>query len=184
MEQIYIHNQLQMKKMIRLSLLLVLISGIIYYVWPQEQLVKNQRIDKIVVNKTDRQMIVYYKNEEIARYTVSLGSKKWPSPKWGPFLNHDDGPKNRFGDAKTPEGEYRLSPSHGKYQPALKLNYEDIYPGQGGGILIHGPNQMNKFAGKFMRWVDWTDGCIALTESEMKEIYNAVKPNCYIQINH
>ena len=43
---------------------------------------------------------------------------------------------------------------------------------------------MNKFAGKFMRWVDWTDGCIALTESEMKEIYNAVKPNCYIQINH
>ena len=78
MEQIYIHNQLQMKKMIRLSLLLVLISGIIYYVWPQEQLVKNQRLDKIVVNKTDRQMIVYYKNEEIARYTVSLGSKKWP----------------------------------------------------------------------------------------------------------
>ena len=173
-----------MKKIIRYTLLFTIILGIVYYVWPENKLEQNQRIDKIVVNKYDREMIVYNRNQEIARYTVSLGSIKWPSEKWGPILNHDGGPKQKMGDAKTPEGIYRLSPNPGKYQPALRINFEDIHPRSGGAILIHGPSPTNKWAGKFLRWIDWTDGCIALTETEMKEIYETVIKNCTIEINH
>ena len=78
-----------MKKIIRYSLISTIILGIVYYVWPENKLEQNQRIDKIVVNKHDREMIVYNRNQEIARYTVSLGSIKWPSEKWGPILSHD-----------------------------------------------------------------------------------------------
>lgn len=173
-----------MKKIIKYTLVFTIILGIIYYVWPENKLEHNQRIDKIVVNKHDREMIVYNRSQETARYTVSLGSIKWPSEKWGPILSHDGGPKKKSGDTKTPEGIYTLSPNHGKYQPALRINFEDIHPHSGGAILIHGPNPTNKWAGKFLRWIDWTDGCIALTETEMKEIYNAVIKNCPIEINH
>ena len=77
-----------MKKIIRYSLISTIILGIVYYVWPENKLEQNRRIDKIVVNKHDREMIVYNRNQEIARYTVSLGSIKWPSEKWGPILSH------------------------------------------------------------------------------------------------
>lgn len=173
-----------MKKIIKYTLVFTIILGIVYYVWPENKLEQNQRIDKIVVNKHDREMIVYNRNQEIARYTVSLGSIKWPSEKWGPILSHNDGPKLKSGDAKTPEGIYKLSPNFGKYQPALRINFEDIHLRSGGAILIHGPSPTNKWAGKFLRWIDWTDGCIALTETEIKEIYNAVIKNCPIEINH
>jgi len=174
----------RMKKIIKYSLLTIFIISLVYYFLPEDKLVPGQKIDRIIVNKGDREMIVYFHKEEIARYAVSLGSKKWPFPEWGPILTHDEGPKNAHGDAKTPEGEYSLTPNPGeKYQPALTLNYEKKYPKKGCCILIHGPNSKNKWAGKFMRWVDWTDGCIALTETEMKEIYEAVTPNCFIEIN-
>ena len=64
-----------MRKIIRYILLFTIILGIVYYVWPENKLEPKQRIDKIVVNKHDREMIVFNRNLEVARYSICKSLK-------------------------------------------------------------------------------------------------------------
>ena len=50
-------------------------------------------------------------------------------------------------------------------------------------MKIHGLLNGLGFIGKFHRWFDWTSGCIAVTDEEIDELYNAVKINTQIEIN-
>ena len=171
-----------MKKIIRYSLLGLLMALTIYYFWPENQLTPGQKIDKLVVNKEQHTMDVYFKEELIASYNISLGSYKWPHAKYGPFFSHPIGKKTLEGDRKTPEGTYVARwYSQGKYKPSLLLNYGCSNCDEGGNILLHGPKV--PLIGKVQRWVDWTEGCIALTQTEIEEIYNAVDYKCKIIIN-
>ena len=126
----------------------------------------------VVVHKSQRTMELWSSGETVARFRVALG--------FNPV-----GPKEYEGDGRTPEGVYtiikRNANSH--YFRALQLDYPNaadmaaakargLTPG--GLIMIHGlPN------GKSAERVghpgrDWTDGCIALTDDEMQQVWDKV----------
>jgi murein L,D-transpeptidase YafK len=171
-----------MKKVIRYILLGLLIALPIYYFWPENQLTPGQKIDRMVINKEQRTLEVFFKGELLASYNISLGSNKWPHSKFGPVFSHPVGKKTIKGDMKTPEGFYIANKySKGNYKPSLKINYGCDTCKKGGNILLHGPKV--PWIGKFQRWADWTDGCIALTQTEIEEIYAALGNSCPIEIN-
>ncbi|MFM7681284.1 MAG: murein L,D-transpeptidase family protein [Bacteroidota bacterium] len=181
-----------MKKLFRYSLYSIILFLLVYYFWPESQLQEGQKVDKIVVYKFRREMILLYKNEQLATYKVSLGSKKWPSQKLGLPYHHPVEKKQFKDDNKTPEGEYKIDYfGKGKYQPSMHISYPNSFDkinakrkgkNVGGGILIHGLKPNYGWVGKFHRWVDWTDGCIAVTNDEIVEISVAIHQGCKIII--
>lgn len=128
--------------------------------------------DRILVDKSDRLLILYRGNEEIARYkNIHFGDAP-------------DGHKQFEGDERTPEGSYIIddrNPSS-SYHLSLRISYpneRDIAYAQqrgksaGGNIFIHG--QPNGYDGSPISR-DWTDGCIALSNAEIQQIWDVV-PN-------
>ncbi len=128
--------------------------------------------DLVIVRKSLRKMTLYQNGMEIKSYRVSLG---------GNPIGH----KQKEGDSKTPEGKYILdwrNPNSSYYlsihvsypnrEDKIKANKNKVSPG--GDIMIHGqPN--------WLSWIqylglgsDWTDGCIAVTNVEMDEIWQSV----------
>jgi murein L,D-transpeptidase YafK len=163
-------------------LFLLTVMLVAYYLWPEKKIDKGTLVDLIKVEKTLRKMTLVFKGKELACYTISLGGPP-------PFYHHPKGPKTAEGDYKTPEGNYIIDSKkiHSLYHRSLHINYPNRTDKKlshtGGGILIHGLNkEKNQFLGKFMRWIDWTKGCIAVTNSEIEEIYMTVPIGCNIQI--
>jgi len=137
-------------------------------------------IDKVFVDKSDRILQLLSGDKVIKSYRIALGD----SP-----VGH----KQQQGDERTPVGVYTLD-----YKNENSIAHRSIhisYPNAadkararsrginpGGDIMIHG--QMNGFG--HLAWMnqqrDWTDGCIAVTDSEMDEIMGAVKVGTSIEI--
>jgi murein L,D-transpeptidase YafK len=177
------------KRIIKIVLFIVVIlTFVLYYFWPEGKLTKDQKFNKIIVYKSRREMMLYYNDALIASYNISLGGKKWPHPKFGPIFTHQLGKKTQLGDCKTPEGLYEVKKyGLGKYNPSLYIHYPNQQDKKnhftGNSILIHGLNPSFGWLGKFHRWVDWTDGCIAVTDIEMEEINRSIVSPCTILIN-
>ena len=121
-------------------------------------------------------------DEIVKTYKISLGK-------------NPVGTKVKSGDNKTPEGNYtiELHNPKSKFHLSLRISYpnaEQIEAAKegnyepGGDIMIHGyPNKKSPFLFKFKhRWKDWTAGCIAVTNDEIEEIYDAVKDGAQITI--
>lgn len=125
-------------------------------------------------------MMLMYGPEVLKTYKVSLGSEPV-------------GPKQRQGDHKTPEGAYTLDRRNprSRFYRSLHVSYptpeqraEAAKSGAdpGGDIMIHGlPNGFG-WLGSLHRTMDWTDGCIAVTDQEMDEIWRAVDDGTPIEI--
>ena len=139
-------------------------------------------IDNILVEKAKRQMQLCNGENIVKTYRISLGK-------------NPVGAKVKSGDNRTPEGSYTIERHNpkSKYHLALKISYPNeaqIKAAQegnyepGGDIMIHGfPNKKSAFLFKFKhRWKDWTAGCIAVTNGEIEEIYDAVKDGTPITI--
>ena len=136
--------------------------------------------DRVVVYKGDRKMLLLSGDSILRTYKISLG------------LN-PVGHKERAGDFRTPEGRYRLSRRNPRSDFFLSIQVS--YPNEadvkharrngwdsGGSIMIHGlPNQLKHSPGYYAR-SDWTDGCIAVTNSDMLEIWLLVADNAPIEI--
>lgn len=125
--------------------------------------------DAIVVRKSERSLLLMRDGEVIGRYRISLGLDP-------------DGPKQREGDFRTPEGRYRLIRRNARSDFFLSIQIS--YPNQqdtararrqgwapGGQIMIHGAPNRPKFPAEYYEQRDWTDGCIAVTNSDMVEIW-------------
>ncbi len=140
--------------------------------------------DLIVVGKSDRKMILFKDGKALKQYHVSLGF----SP---------NGKKQQMGDGKTPEGRYEIELKNGNsaYHLALKVSYpnkEDIKNARargvnpGGDIMIHGfPNDVesNILAQLVHRTLsNWTQGCVAVTNEEIEEIFPRVSEGTPIEI--
>ena len=138
--------------------------------------------DRIVVEKALRKMTLYYKNEVVAMYDISLG-----------FNPH--GNKEKQGDGRTPEGKYNISHKNekSKYHFSLQISYpnnQDILNARkkqvsvGGDIVIHGyPNAMPDWMGDmFLKNKDWTAGCIAVSNKEIEQIWSYVRLGTPIEI--
>ncbi len=128
----------------------------------------DQLADAVIVRKGERVMSLMQDGKEVARYKIRLGF----SP---------EGQKGQEGDGKTPEGTYRINRRNprSRFYLSIGLDYPNaeqkaqarrkgINPG--GDIFIHGQPNALRFLGLTLPF-DWTDGCIAVSNREMEEIY-------------
>ena len=106
---------------------------------------------------------------------------------------HPTGDKERIGDNRTPEGVFYidLRNAQSKFHKALHISYPDAAHAQrakamgvatGGDIMIHGLPPAYASLGAAHREFDWTNGCIAVTDEEIEEIWRAVPNGAAIQI--
>lgn len=138
------------------------------------------RATTILVEKQSRRMTLLHNRTPIKSYAISLGG----SPV---------GQKRQEGDGRTPEGAYKIDfkNQHSRFHLALRISYPEpadrdqakargVSPG--GDIMIHGlPNGLG-WLQKFHLWHDWTDGCIAVTNSEVEEIWSMVDVGTAVEI--
>jgi murein L,D-transpeptidase YafK len=137
-------------------------------------------VDKVVVFKADRKLELLQRGAIVRTYKIALG------------LN-PIGTKERSGDFRTPEGAYRLVRRNPRsdYFLSMQVSYpNDVdlkhakrnHWDTGGSIMIHGlPNQL-KHDPSYYESRDWTDGCIAVSNSDMLEIWLLVPDNAPIEI--
>ncbi len=136
--------------------------------------------NRIVIEKARHLMHVYHNKESIVTFRIALGREPV-------------GQKNCAGDQRTPEGLYTIT-EHKKdsgFYRALRISYpseKDIARAKskgcnpGGNIMIHGLKNGLGWAGRTHRTVDWTNGCIAITNQEMDILYNMVKDGATVEI--
>jgi murein L,D-transpeptidase YafK len=125
--------------------------------------------DRVVVRKSERRMYLMHGSTVLRSYRVALG------------LN-PVGPKEQEGDSRTPEGHYQLTRRNprSEYFLSIQVSYpndRDLQRARrnrltpGGAIMIHGlPNELRREPAYYEKR-DWTDGCIAVSDSDMLEIW-------------
>ncbi len=143
--------------------------------------VDHPNVDRIVILKKEHQMLLLSGDRVVRSYRVALGRGGL-------------GPKQRRGDGRTPEGTYTIdfrNPAS-RYYRALHLSYPDRSDAErarrlglnpGGDIEIHG-------VGAKYDWItpdqhhmtDWTEGCIAVTNREIDEIWSLVPDGTPVEV--
>jgi tetratricopeptide (TPR) repeat protein len=136
--------------------------------------------DRIVIEKKARRLQLLAKGEVLKTYKIALGG-------------NPNGPKVRQGDKKTPEGTYvidsRNKNSH--YHRSLHISYpnekdrkraEELGVSPGGDIMIHGIKKGFSWVGDAHTEVDWTQGCIAVTDQEIEEIARLTPNGTIVEI--
>jgi hypothetical protein len=136
--------------------------------------------DEVVVRKSERRLYLLHRGEVIRSYRVSLGLQP-------------QGAKERAGDFRTPEGHYQLTRrnSHSDYFLSIQVSYPNAddarrahghHQDPGGSIMIHGlPNNL-RHSPDYYTSADWTDGCIALSNSDMVEVWLMTQDNVRVEI--
>lgn len=137
-------------------------------------------VDSIVVEKKAHRLTLYRMGRPMRSYLVALGAEPAKD-------------KESAGDRRTPEGMFSIESrnSNSEYHLALRISYpdaahraraEELGVSPGGNIMIHGlPNGKGK-TGAYHRTRDWTNGCVALTDEEIEEIWNVVPIGTPVQI--
>jgi murein L,D-transpeptidase YafK len=136
--------------------------------------------DSLVLNKSRRELVVYYRGDPVHVYYVALGK----SPV---------GDKLRIGDNRTPEGLFYIEGRNpnSRYHLSLRISYPDathraraaklgVEPG--GDIMIHGLPEEQAAFGPAHRDYDWTNGCIAVTNKEIEELWRVIRDGTPIEI--
>ncbi|MGB6605549.1 MAG: L,D-transpeptidase family protein [Steroidobacteraceae bacterium] len=137
-------------------------------------------VDRVVVKKSERRLYLMGGGNIVRSYHVSLG------------LN-PIGQKERSGDFRTPEGSYRLEQRNERsdYFLSIKVSYPnetDLRRARthrwdsGGSIMIHGEPNFLKHDPDYYLHNDWTDGCIAVSNADMLEIWMLVPDGVPIDI--
>ena len=144
----------------------------------QPPLPAGTKADRLLVDKSERVLIAYAGNREIARYRNIR------------FGDAPTGHKQFEGDERTPEGRYIISGRNPKsaYHLSLRISYPNAADRAyakskgrppGGDIFIHG--QPNAWPGPPIAR-DWTDGCIALSNAEIRQLWDIVPDGIPITI--
>jgi hypothetical protein len=125
--------------------------------------------EKVLVDKSERKLVLLRRGRVIKEYPIKLGLN--------PF-----GHKQREGDFRTPEGKYELVARNprSEFFLSIKISYpnrEDAavaneagFP-PGGLIMIHGQPNVPKRPPEHYATRDWTDGCIALSNADMVDVW-------------
>jgi len=136
--------------------------------------------DKVLIEKKARRLTLFSQGQQIKAYKVALG-------------RNPVGLKEKEGDNKTPEGVYTIDSRNTKshYHLSLHISYpspQDIQRAKsqgvspGGNIMIHGLMNGFGWVGGFHRWLDWTKGCVAVTNPEIEEIARLVPNGTPVEI--
>jgi murein L,D-transpeptidase YafK len=145
-----------------------------------EPLADDLRADKIMVVKSAHTMSLLKGSQVFRTYRIALG-------------RNPVGAKTRHGDHKTPEGNYIVDAKKNKsrFHRALHISYpnqadrervqrDGVKPG--GEVEIHGVQNGLGWLGARHRRIDWTDGCIAVTNDEIDEIWKMVDVGTPVEI--
>lgn len=138
------------------------------------------RVDRIVVEKSKRTLTLMDGRKALKTYKVALGGQPV-------------GAKDRQGDHKTPEGLYSVDAKNpqSQFYKALHISYPSaadrgnarkLGVSPGGDVEIHGLGAKWGWIGAKHRLTDWTDGCIAVTNEEIDEIYPQIKVGTPVEI--
>ena len=136
--------------------------------------------DRVRVNKSERTLQLLRNGEVLRTYKVALGLRP-------------EGHKEFEGDFRTPEGVYHLSRRNpnSEYFLSIQIDYpneRDIARARrqglrpGGAIMIHGQPNMPRKPRDYYSNVDWTEGCIAVSNTDMVEIWLMTPPDTPIEI--
>jgi murein L,D-transpeptidase YafK len=140
----------------------------------------DERAIHILVEKSARQLSLLRDDAILKTYRIGLGSDPV-------------GPKSREGDNRAPEGIYAIDFKNdaSRFHLSLRDSYPDANDragataagvSPGGDIMIHGlPNGLG-WLGAALGAYDWTDGCIAVTNAEIEEIWSLVETGTSIEI--
>lgn len=135
--------------------------------------------DSIVVEKMKHVMTLFTDGKPVRTYRIALGKPK--------------GDKVTVGDGRTPEGLFHIDfrNAQSKYHKSLHISYPDVEhrkraialgTSPGGDIMIHGLPPAYADIGAAQSQYDWTEGCIAVTDAEIEEIWREVPNGAAIQI--
>lgn len=136
--------------------------------------------DLVVIEKGQRQMKLFAAGRQIARYYIALGQ-------------NPVGSKRCRGDNRTPEGTYSIvgrKPNSDFYR-ALRISYpseEDVARARqmgcdpGGDIMIHGLRPGSEENLLRHLYTDWTQGCVAVTNEEIEQIWSMVPDGTRVEI--
>lgn len=128
--------------------------------------------DSIVVEKKAHRLTLFHLGRPIRSYQIALGG-------------NPVGDKQYAGDRRTPEGVFSIEGRnpYSEYHLSLRISYPDVAHRRraealgvdpGGNIMIHGLPNGRGSVGAYHRTADWTNGCVALTDEEIEEIWSAV----------
>ncbi len=172
-----------LKTSVRAILVRILVVGIFLFIsLPFLSSAENASVgvDRVVVYKQERRLLLLSHGKEVRSYKVALGGEPV-------------GPKTQQGDHRTPEGLYLLDARtpHSHYYKAFHISYPNskdfavakkVGVSPGGDIMLHGLAKEYAWMGKAHLLHDWTDGCIAVTNEEMDEIWKLVRVGTPIEI--
>ena len=136
--------------------------------------------DRVLVQKAERKLQLLRNGEVLRTYKIALGLRP-------------EGHKEFEGDFRTPEGLYRLNRRNpnSEYFLSIQIDYpndRDIARARkqglrpGGAIMIHGQPNVPRKPRDYYSNVDWTEGCIAVSNSDMVEIWLMTPPDTPIEI--
>src|SRR6266852_2058790 len=161
--------------------LTVLMLGMTVTSWASDKSTTTQaKADRVVIVKSDHTLTLMSGGKVLKTYKVALG-------------RGGSAAKSQIGDRDTPEGEYVIDSKnpHSRFHRSLHISYpnardrerarkQDVSPG--GLIEIHGIEEKWAWVGSLHRAVDWTAGCIAVTNPEIEEIYKLVPIGTPVEI--
>ena len=137
-------------------------------------------VDRILIEKSARRLMLISQGEVIKTYKIALGGNPL-------------GPKERQGDNKTPEGVYVIDARNrdSRFHLSLHISYpnerdrdraRELGDSPGGDIMIHGVKNGFSWMGDAHAGVDWTKGCIAVTNEEIEEIARLAPNGTIVEI--
>lgn len=156
-----------------LILIILLTSSSVYSV-------SSQKADEVLVIKSERRLYLINNGKTFATYKVTFGGDP-------------NGHKQIQGDQKTPEGKYLLDykNANSRYYKSIHISYPNkkdrenakrLGASPGGEIMIHGQLNGWEWAAPLVQLFSWTDGCIALTNKDMDQLWLAIDPGTPIEI--
>ena len=136
--------------------------------------------DRLVVRKSERKLEVRSGNRVLRTMDIALGLVP-------------EGDKVQEGDYRTPEGDYRLSERNAAsdFFLSIRISYPNDHDehqarrlgkSPGGQIMIHGQPNVPKYSAEYYRSSDWTNGCIAVSNSDMVDLWLMTTPGTPIRI--
>lgn len=143
---------------------------------PTRDVPRTKQADQVVIIKSERKLYLYRDGAVIRAYSIALG-------------DNPVGDKHHSGDEKTPVGQYIINwrNPESRYHLSLHISYPDAQDrayarhhglDPGGNIMIHGQPDYDKR----VRFGDWTNGCIAVSNEAIEEIWRLVPDGTPIHI--
>lgn len=139
-----------------------------------------EKADRVLVEKSKKTLSLYRGDKLLSTYHVVFGA-------------NPVGHKQQEGDERTPEGKYLLDykKADSAFYKAIHISYPNAHDiasakkrgvSPGGAIMIHGQRNYFGWASFVTQFFNWTQGCVALSNSDMEAVWSAVEVGTPIEI--